>query len=686
MVQPGDTITDVSPVTRSPPSAVARPPIAFAAMAPPFPSELTGRVLAGRYRLMASLGAGGSARVYLADDTLLRRRVAVKVLHDGMAEDAAFLKRFRAETHAAAALNHTNIMHVYDSGTDGAVPYLVCEYLEGGSLRALLQTGARLTPSQALVIGLDVARGLAYAHGRGLIHRDIKPANLLFGDDDRLCIADFGLARAIDEAAWTEPEGMLLGTAAYTAPEQARGAPLDGRADVYSLALVLIEAVTGRVPFLADNPAATMLARLESDLPVPAEMGRLRAVLERAGRLDPQDRADAGELGIALLAAAEDMDRPEPLQPVGALSAHAAAEVADITELQADVVAVADGGEAGIDIDLTPVADEPAAASATDASEGKVFDALAGDGGDDGVEATGRRRRRRRWPVIAGVIVVALGGVGAFLGLRTPSAEVPKVIGRDAGAAMRSLRDRGWTVTTELTRRDGTRADEVLAQRPAAGTDLDRGKRVTLRVSLGNTLVAAPALQGRSEQDATAAITAGGLVAGELSRPNDEQAPAGTVISATVVPAPDASGQVPKGSKVNLVISAGPAPRAVPPNLVGASVDAARSALKDVQLGADVAEAFSDRPVGEVLSADRQPGEQVPRDTIVKLTVSKGPEPKPIPNVIGMAASQAAQVLSQWGFGVSRVDGSPLKKVLITEPAVGSIQLPGTPVRLVTAT
>ena len=158
-----------------------------------------GRVLGGRYRLVAPIGMGASAQVFLADDVRLRRRVAVKMLHDALADDAEFLRRFAAEARAAAALNHPNVMAVYDWGDD-EVAFIVTEYLAGGSLRALLDAGHLLTPSQALTVGLDATRALDYAHRRGFVHRDIKPANLLFGEEQRLRIADFGLARALAEA------------------------------------------------------------------------------------------------------------------------------------------------------------------------------------------------------------------------------------------------------------------------------------------------------------------------------------------------------------------------------------------------------------------------------------------------------------------------------------------------------
>jgi beta-lactam-binding protein with PASTA domain/serine/threonine protein kinase len=280
-------------------------------------SEETGRVLGDRYRLVAPVGVGTSSRVFLAVDTQLRRRVAVKLLHEALAEDEAFLRRFRAEARAAGALSHPNIVAVFDWGEDrhdgAVVPYLVTEYLGGGSLRDILDRGEPLTPSQTLVVGLDAARALAHAHQRGLVHRDVKPGNLLFDEDGRLRLADFGLARALAEASWTEPAGIAVGTARYASPEQALGRRLDGRSDVYSLALVLVECVSGRVPFTGETTAATLAMRTQGDLELGPELGGLRSVLERAGRLDPEERPEAAEFEIGLMAAAEELERPEPL-------------------------------------------------------------------------------------------------------------------------------------------------------------------------------------------------------------------------------------------------------------------------------------------------------------------------------------------------------------------------------------
>jgi serine/threonine-protein kinase len=159
---------------------------------------------------------------------------------------------------------------------------------------------------------------LDYAHTRGFVHRDIKPANLLFGEEGRLRIGDFGLARALAEAAWTEPAGAMVGTARYACPEQARGEPVDGKGDVYSLGLVLIEAVTGRVPFAADTTIATLMARIDRPVDVPEALGPLRGVLLRAGQPLAAERPDAGDFAVGLLAAAEELARPAPLPLVGA--------------------------------------------------------------------------------------------------------------------------------------------------------------------------------------------------------------------------------------------------------------------------------------------------------------------------------------------------------------------------------
>ena len=279
----------------------------------PLISDSIGRVLGKRYRLLSALGTGASAHVYLAEDVSLQRHVAVKVLQPGLATDEAFLKRFRAEARSVASLNHPHVLRVFDWGEDTDGPYLVLEYLGGGSLRDLLDRDIRLSLSQAAQLGTEVAQGLAYAHLRGLVHRDIKPANLFFDEEGRVRVADFGVARALAEAAWTEPAGAMVGTARYISPEAAEGKPVDGRADVYSLALVLYEAVTGVVPFVTDTTMGTLAARIGQPLPHNDLLGPLDDVLARAAAPDVASRLDAAGLAARLGALAAALPTPSAL-------------------------------------------------------------------------------------------------------------------------------------------------------------------------------------------------------------------------------------------------------------------------------------------------------------------------------------------------------------------------------------
>src|ERR1700722_4474875 len=315
-------------------------------------SDSIGRVLGTRYRLLSALGTGASAHVFLAEDVTLQRHVAVKVLQPGLSSDEAFLKRFGAEARSVASLNHPHILRVFDWGEDTDGPYLVTEYLGGGSLRDLLDRGVRLSHSQAAQLGAEVAQGLAYAHSRSLVHRDIKPANLLFDEEGRVRVADFGVARALAEAAWTEPAGAMVGTARYASPESAEGEKVDGRADVYSLALVLYEAVTGIVPFVADTTMGTLMARVGVPLPPNAALGPLDEVLSRAAAPEGEDRLDAAGLAARLGALASALPTPSTLPlvtpkledsaPINAFHAPGVSELTDSGVVAAAGLAVGD--------------------------------------------------------------------------------------------------------------------------------------------------------------------------------------------------------------------------------------------------------------------------------------------------------------------------------------------------------
>jgi serine/threonine-protein kinase len=698
-------------------------------------SDRVGQVLGGRYRLLGPIGTGASATVYLADDVVLRRRVAVKVLHAALADDAAFLKRFQAEARAAAALNHPHVMAVHDWG-QGDVPYLVTELLGGGSLRGLLDAGPRLDVAQARAVGLEAARGLDYAHRRGFVHRDIKPANLLFDEDGRLRIADFGLARALAEAAWTEPAGAVLGTARYASPEQAQGRPLDGRSDVYSLALVLIEAVSGEVPFTADTTLGTLMARVDNPLPVPEELGELGPALVAAGHPDPDERPDASAFATLLMAAGDlgplaplplagtatiDPDAFEPREPttlyVPERQLRADLEPAimaaptgtttngltilgdgvfDDEALQPETVKVQRPMPDETDVPLTRAERRRRRREDKQVAKLVALGASAEALGADplpvpaevrNADSVAPPRRRRRGLLVAGIVLgvllIAGGATAAWFLTRTPTHTLVSFVGGPVEAAVAALEADNLVPARNDVFDDVVPAGTVLGQDPAAGVTVDEGSTVTLTVSLGPPPVVIPTdLGGKPLDQVTNELAAVGLKVGEVLEEFDENWPKDTVLRL----APGTPAEVPKGSSVGFVVSGGPAPRTVPAGLVGSSADAASAALRAEGLVAATREAFSDTvAVGVVIATDPGSGATVPRDSTVTLTVSKGPETVVIPaSIVGQTVVEASTTLQGLGLSVSGIQGSPLNRVTGTNPAVGQSVRKGTAVTLVT--
>ncbi|MDP1820977.1 MAG: PASTA domain-containing protein [Acidimicrobiales bacterium] len=651
-------------------------------------TDQIGRVLSGRYRLIAPVGAGASAQVFLADDVRLKRRVAVKVLHDALADDDAFLRRFRAEAQAAAALNHPNILSVYDWGDDDGTPYLITEYLGGGSLRAMLDRGLRLTPSQALLVGLEATRGLDYAHRRGFVHRDIKPANLLFGEDGRLRIADFGLARALAEAAWTEPQGAVMGTARYASPEQAQGQPVDGRADVYSLGLSLIEAVTGRVPFASDTTIATLMARVGKPVEVPEALGLLKRPLERAGLPEAADRPDAGALAVALMAAAGDLPRPGPLPLVTSeLTLPGGIDAGDDTlhgrgagTVLAAPSRLPQPGEA------TVVGGLPVPPGAPPIFLDDELEPTHGGSDDDGPRYVGGRPRRRwPWVVVLVLLAAAVGGAGAWIyndSQGAPTHPIPPLVGLEEERAREAIEQFRWVVQKETLRQDGTTPGQVVRTDPPRGEELEEGETITLFVSLGNTEADVPAdlVVGKSVDEATQALADAGqfplVVAQEVEH---EEVPAGVVVSL----GPDVPARLPKGSEVPVVVSTGPPPRTIPQGLSGKVYDEAAAALSAIQLVPKRVDEFHDTITpGKVISTRPGPGGSVARGGTVEVVVSKGPDVVKVPSVSGLTLDQANAALTSAGLTVGDAFGPANGKPFETDPPAGASVKRSTPVNI----
>jgi len=644
-------------------------------------TDSIGRVLGDRYRLVTAIGTGASAHVYLADDVSLKRQVAIKVLHPALAGDQAFLKRFRAEARAVAALNHPNILQVYDWGEQDGEPYLVLEYLAGGSLRQIFDTGALLTPEQAVRTGIEACAGLDYAHRRGLIHRDVKPANLLFDADGRLRIADFGLARALAEAAWTEPDGAILGTARYAAPETVEGWVLDGKADVYGLALVLYEGVTGESPFIGDTTVATLMARLGALLPEHEALGPLGEVLTWAAAPDPTERYDAAQFGARLKELATTLPAPEPLllaapEPVDGDPFLLAAAVGLTTVTE------------GPDGPMAAASVRPARAPLSDLTEL----GLPGTAGPSGPPATPAptdeatpARPRRRWPWIAALclFVAALAGAGITWAARaqvfTPSSPVPVLVGRTVPAAVSAARASHLDVrvsgrTSSITVPVGV----IISQQPGARAGgrpvtVKQGSTIAVVVSTGLPLVAVPDLASFTGcHDAVAALAAVHLVG--------TCPPTAAVYNSSIgvggVIGTQPTGYAPYGSTVTIVTSKGHAPVPVPavsgPGTTYASASAALTA--DGFVPVESKAYSSSAPAGEVIATTPDPtAGPVAFGSTVTVQVSIGPRPVTVPSLVGGSSSAAAASLEALGLHAGGPYGPPGSTTVIsTSPAAGA--------------
>ncbi len=662
-----------------------------------------GRTIESRYRLVALVGAGASARVYLADDLRLKRQVAVKVLHPGLARDPLFLRRFAQEARTAAAFSHPHLVAVYDWGDDADGPYLVTEFLAGGSLRSLLATGARLSVSQAVKVGIEAASGLAAAHRRGMIHRDIKPANLLFDLGGRLRIGDFGLVRALSEAALTEPDGVVLGTVRYAAPERALPGTGDGRTDVYSLVLTLVESVTGEVPGAQGSGLDVLAARQLHDISIPEEFGPAAAILRRAGSAVPEDRPTAEEFTRGLEDATEHLSAPDRLPLAGILpgglpafgeataTLPPAGQDGPADGATPEVVASGSGGEIGI-FDVEAL-EEPSS------DQGRAG-LLADDDGSDRRRRADRRRERRErrgrrsprrglWLTGVALVLIAAGTTAAVMVSSVEPEGVPTALVEDFRgrpvAEVRTIADlHGWTLDEDPVRSDSFEAESVIRQSPEPGTELPEDSIISVDVVSGPYLVMTPWVVGYQIEQAEERLAARGFQVASREPVFDEVVPAGQVLVMTVDGEPLDGGLLREpGAEVELVFSAGPVPRSVPA-VVGMTLEDAAGAVAAEQL--NLVEApdreFSETvPEGSVIAQTPEPGTQVDRGSDIEVVVSKGPDRRAVPNVIGMSIEDATSALEAVGLVRTGVSGGG-NIVDSVSPRVGTLLKPGDGVEL----
>lgn len=657
------------------------------------PTEaVPGDELGGRYRLLRAIGQGGSATVFEATDLSLERNVAVKVLHRSLSADASFLERFAKEAKSAAALSHPNVMAIHDWGEDqrgdSTMPFIVMELLDGGSMRSMLDDDAVLSPSQAIQVGLDACRGLNYAHDQGLVHRDIKPANLMFSDDGRLHIADFGLAKALADSGWTEPGKDLVGTARYSSPEQAQGLRLTPASDVYSLGLVLVEALSGTVPFSADTMLGTLTARVESDVPIPEVPAKLADALRAMTQRDPQDRPTSNQAGIALVQSADGMPRPSALPlvhlPAAAAVTAAAPETVD-NELGSDELG-SDGIVVDRDIPAEPdIAIEPDPLDVTMVDQPAVTE-VAGTPTID-VE-TDEPARRWPWLLVTLAVIGALGwfAFGQLSDAAVLAPPVPNVVSLTQDEALAELGDT-WVLEEKFLRDSNVAVGNVVMTDPEAGVLLEEGATLDYWVSLGRPLVRVPEndLIGRSREQAEQTLEAIGLSVGDVELVNSEDVGEGLVMDVVA-----SSPELQEGETVGLIVSLGPTERQIPAFTLATDTEEYLANLDIAGLGINRLDEFSNEvPEGALISVSPPPGSTLNKGDSVSVVVSMGPVPVPVPVSAGRPLGDVLDDLDAIGLlselaasddGEDLAAGCP---VVGTDPTAGTELQPGSVVRII---
>src|ERR1039458_1386353 len=413
------------------------------------------RLYSGRYQVTHLIARGGMAIVYRAQDTLLNRPVALKTLYPELSADPLFVEGFRREAQAAANLSHPHIVPVFDWGEDNGTYFIVMELVDGTSLADMLRGGRTLTASHSASLMAQVAAALGYAHRNGVVHRDVKPGNILIASDGQVKVTDFGIAQAMSVEDQLAEEGSVMGTATYFSPEQAEGAPVDGRSDIYSLGVVLYEMLAGRPPFIGDSPVAVSSQHVHGTVPLPSEFNSgipadLQAIVMEALAKSPDRRYQSAE------DLRSDLMRFNEGQPVRAAQRDVAFFGADATRA---VSTVAPGERT----------------QAVPMMRGPRTDV--------------RRRRRGSGGVIVVIVLLllAVGGLAYFLTQKSspPSVEMPNLVGKTEAAAFRTLLSDGIHLHHVVQTHSKVAVGVVISTNPKSGTTLKKSQKVDLTVSLG---------------------------------------------------------------------------------------------------------------------------------------------------------------------------------------------------------
>lgn len=632
---------------------------------------MIGRVLDGRYAVESRIARGGMATVYVADDNRLQRKVAIKVMHGHLSDDAAFKRKFIQEARSAAGLSHPNVVNVFDQGQDAHMAYMVMEYLPGITLRDLLKQQKHLTAEQTYEVAEAILSGLAAAHAAGIVHRDLKPENVFLADDGRIKIGDFGLARAA--SANTTTGQALLGTIAYLSPELVTRGEADTRSDVYAFGIMLFEMLTGKQPFTGEQPMQIAYQHAHDDVPAPStvtpestpeldELVRWTTTRDPAARprdatvvLDRMRTLRTSKLSVLPLAATQVLSRG------GDFVTPATAVLAD--------------------------ADRMLLSESANPDSQTVSPKRGGEKPESAVHAAqiSSRRKAKFGGAIAGATIIgaaALVLLGWWFGQGPGSmATVPNVNGKPIASAVKIVESEGLKTSLSKCSSTETPVGSVVQSTPRAGASVEPGSSVELCESTGPKILPVPTLAGLMQADAEKAITQAGFTFGKVSEKRFDTQNAGTVLSASAEDGSPLPETLPENSVIDLQVSAGPIP-----DVTGATVSAATSALTGAGLTIDPAlnttEFSDDVAEGRVIKLNLQ-SETVRMGDSVGLQTSKGPQLFAVPNVAGKSISAAMAELRAAGFNaVTDAEQKYWDKLdaVGTTPGAGTMQRKGTSV------
>lgn len=545
---------------------------------------MIGKILGNRYRLLELIGEGGMALVYKAEDSLLCRAVAVKILRPQYASDAEFVERFHREAKAAASLSHPNVVNIFDVGKEDNTDYIVMEYIPGDNLKDLIKRDAPMAMERALDITRQIGEALHHAHQRNIIHRDIKPHNILVTPEGQIKVTDFGIARAISASSFTQT-GMVVGSVQYSSPEQVKGGVVGPQSDLYSLGCVLYELLTGTIPFQGDTSISIAMQHLQGSLVSIREL------------------------------------RPEIPTPVVKIVEQAMAK--EITERYPSALAMLK------DINLIDSKDyrKHNLINNTDLPT-QTWKSVNVPKEHDGKNG----RNWLTWLILGFSISMVLVGVIAFFFLsitnpftRSGVVEVPDLVGKELIDARQIVRNErlnirviNYLYNSEYP--NGT----IISQRPVAGQKRRINSEVEVVVSKGPQLVRVPNLVGKNQLEAELVLEETGLTLGEILVDSSPEFPEGVVIKQL----PDKNTQIEHGASVSITLNVTEANLVKVPNFIGRPLTEVRGDLVTLGLVFNQATPTPSNiyPEGVVIDQRPLPYDRVPLGTAMNFIVSSGPE------------------------------------------------------------